>query len=184
MRGAGCWLGSGSALHAPAGRPPPASHPSVHCAQSASTAICLTAAPPHLQQPSQPSAHIHLPLPPACLCRLDNAKQVSRLRQEFEQQARQIQTKYEAQLRALQEAAEQHYAAGGWAARGRAVIGAGGCLLGPNPGCFVPRFTRGSVLFFTPCAKPPLPDPLSCPLPLLLQTWLRWRSGGGLTSRG
>ena len=44
--------------------------------------------------------------------RLDNAKQVSRLRAEFEAQARAIQTKYEAQLRTLHQAAEQHYAEG------------------------------------------------------------------------
>lgn len=43
--------------------------------------------------------------------RLDNAKQASRLRQEFEGQARAIQGKYEAQLAALQQAAEAHYAA-------------------------------------------------------------------------
>lgn len=51
-------------------------------------------------------------LPLLALCRLDNAKQVSRLRQEFEGQARQIQNKYEAQLRALQAATEASYSAG------------------------------------------------------------------------
>lgn len=45
-------------------------------------------------------------------CRLDNAKQASRLRLEFEGQARAIQAKYEAQLAALQRAAEAHYATG------------------------------------------------------------------------
>ncbi|KAL4443289.1 hypothetical protein ABPG75_011026 [Micractinium tetrahymenae] len=42
--------------------------------------------------------------------RLDNAKQASRMRQDFEGQARAIQAKYEAQLKALQQAAEAHYA--------------------------------------------------------------------------
>lgn len=56
-----------------------------------------------------PATHLQ---PPASPLRLDNAKQVSRLRAEFEAQAHAIQTKYEAQLRTLHQAAEQHYAEG------------------------------------------------------------------------
>lgn len=61
--------------------------------------------------------------------RLDNAKQASRLRQEFEGQARAIQGKYEAQLAALQQAAEAHYAAGGRGEEGRGGAGGAVCRL-------------------------------------------------------